>query len=469
MRLLTFLLALLAIPASAVPMSSVESLLPPGSQLSLVVDDLGTSKATVRKNADRLVPPASTLKLATALAATLALPEEFRFNTTLELSGNNVIFRFSGDPTLTRTNLETLVSNLKKRGIKQITGDIILDTSIFSGYERAPGWPWDILGVCYSAPSSAITVDHNCVQGAIYSEEGKQLTRVHVPSFQNITVSTDAAAVTKEQQKSSHCDLELYYDNQNTYRLSGCLTNRKKPLPLKFAVINPDKFASGIIHSALEKNGIQLAGAIKTGKAPSGRILATHQSNPLPALIREMVKDSDNLIADNLLKTLGSQIFHQPGSFANGSEAVKKVLEEKAGILLKNAVIVDGSGLSRNNRVSAHQLSQIVSYIYHHPKLGLMGTLPVSGVDGTLKYRQSLRQEPVKGRVQAKSGSLYGTYNLAGIVKTEAGKDVLVIQMVSDYFPERREDDSLKNVPSPIEQFERELYRAVINSTLTLH
>ncbi len=220
---------------------------------------------------------------------------------------------------------------------------------------------------------------------------------MHVPSYQDISVSTDAAAVTKDQQKARHCDLELYYDNRNAYRLSGCLAHRKKPLPLKFAVINPEKFASDIIRSTLEKNGIQLTGTIKTGKAPGGRILATHQSKTLPALIREMVKDSDNLIADNLLKTLGHQTFDQPGSFTNGSEAVKKILEDKAGILLKNAVIVDGSGLSRNNRVSAYQLSQIVSYIYRHPELGLMETLPVSGVDGTLKYRHSLRQDPVKG------------------------------------------------------------------------
>ncbi len=176
MRLLTFLIVLFAVPAFAVPVTSVESLLPAGSQLSLVVEDINKEQPIAGQNADRLVPPASTLKLATALAAALGLPSGFRFQTTLEIAGDDAILRFTGDPTLTRTNLENLIANLKRRGIKRIKGDFILDTSIFTGYERAPGWPWDILGVCYSAPSSAITVDHNCVQGAIYSEEGKALT-----------------------------------------------------------------------------------------------------------------------------------------------------------------------------------------------------------------------------------------------------------------------------------------------------
>ena len=100
------------------------------------------------------------------------------------------------------------------------------------------GTPWDIIGVCYSAPASAITLDHNCVQAAIYTEkEGK--TRVYVPEHQPIYVTTLARAVSKAEQEATQCQLELLSSADNHYQLQGCLVNRTQPLPLKFAIQNP--------------------------------------------------------------------------------------------------------------------------------------------------------------------------------------------------------------------------------------
>lgn len=462
---LLFLLTFFSIHVRAVPVDTLKSMLPAGSQLALLAINTKSQDQIANIDSETLLPPASTQKVVTALAASLYLPKDFRFETVVERTGKDIVFRFGGDPTLTRKNLQLLVSALKARGIRQINGDVWLDGSIFTGYQRAIGWPWDILGVCYSAPSSSISVERNCVQGSIYSEQGKRMTRVFVPTHQPVKVTTDALAVTDEKQKSLHCDLELHYDNNNHYQLSGCLPYRKNPLPLKFAVQNPEYYVSDVLKSELKRAAITVKGKIKIG-SPEGKrsFIAKHTSAPRDELLSVMLKRSDNLIADNLLKTMGHRYYQQPGSFTNGAAAIKAILKEKAGINLHTAVLVDGSGLSRNNRMTAQQLMDVLSYVYQHPQSGIVGMLPVSGVDGTLKYRNSVRYAPLKTRLTAKTGSLYGSYNLAGILKNQRDQDVLVVQLVTNYhIPETEE--RADNIASPITQFERELYQALFTST----
>ncbi|WP_459782732.1 D-alanyl-D-alanine carboxypeptidase, partial [Photobacterium sp. R1] len=87
------------------------------------------------------------------------------------------------------------------------------------------------------------------------------------------------------------------------------------------------------------------------------------------------------------------------------------------------AVLADGSGLSRDNRIMASDMMKVMAYIYqHNDSLNLLADLPISGETGTLRYRQSIRHEPLKTRLAAKSGSLYGTFNLAGVMTAKSGK-----------------------------------------------
>ncbi|MDD1794116.1 serine-type D-Ala-D-Ala carboxypeptidase [Enterovibrio sp. ZSDZ42] len=455
--------------AFSVPLNTLEAMLPAGSQLALSVYNVNSGQQLVERDDDILLPPASTQKVVTALAASLYLPSDFSFETKVLQSGKDIVFKFGGDPTLKRKDLQLLVSALKAKGINQIRGDVWLDGEIFTGYERAVGWPWDILGVCYSAPSSAISLERNCVQGSIYSNKGQRQTRVFVPEHQPIEISTDALAVTKAQQQTQHCDLELNYNDSNHYQLSGCLVHRSNPLPLKFAIQNPQKYVSDVLAAELRKAAITVKGNIRLGSPTNqDRVIAVHKSAPRDALLNTMLKRSDNLIADNILKTLGHRYFKQPGSFSNGAAAIKAILKQQTNIDLNTAVIVDGSGLSRNNRMTATQLMSVIQYVYSHPQLGVLAMLPVSGVDGTLKYRSSVRHAPLKNKLTAKTGSLYGSYNLAGILKNNQGQDVLVVQLVTNYHIPKS-DDRPSNVASPITQFERELYQALLTSSLTTH
>ncbi|NVD05739.1 serine-type D-Ala-D-Ala carboxypeptidase [Vibrio sp. JPW-9-11-11] len=444
--------------------SSSMQVLPQGSRVSTRVESLEQSNIYQQTdNQQQLFPPASTLKLVTALAAKLELGDQFRFHTQLEQSGKDIIIRFGGDPTLTSGDLKGLLGQLKQNGIDAIEGDLWLENSAFTGYDRAVGWPWDILGVCYSAPASAIALDGNCVQASIYTEQDGR-TRVYVPEHQPIYVTTIAKSVSKIERDSTQCDLELLSSPDNHYQLQGCLQSRSKPLPLKFAIQDPALYTQRMVHSFLSQLGITLKGEIKVGvKQSKARVLATHHSAPLPELLATMLQKSDNLIADNLTKALGAAFYIQPGSFGNGIKALKQIIFAHTGVNLDSLPLADGSGLSRNNRFSSEEMAKVLRYIWQHDdQLNLIALMPKSGTNGTLKYRRSMRKAPIKGELIAKSGSVYGSYNMAGFGLDKQGQpSTLFVQFVADYHPPKPSSDAPKRI-APITQFETLFYQEVI-------
>ncbi|MEZ9437506.1 serine-type D-Ala-D-Ala carboxypeptidase [Vibrio atlanticus] len=472
MRLLSSLL-LCGLSLCSYSISAFEYLpldkLPDGSSTSLVLKSLSDDSSELNTNSDGFYPPASTLKLVTALAAKLELGDNFNYTTSIARSNKDVVISFSGDPTLQREHLKNLLDQYAKSQSKTIKGNLYLDNSAFTGYQRAVGWPWDILGVCYSAPSSAMTLDSNCAQASIYTKDNGT-TRVYIPAHYPIDVTTTAATVTRSGQKATQCDLELITTPDNTYKLSGCLVERKKPLPLKFAIQNPELYTYQVVTSILKELRIEVKGNVVVGKKDkSGKstLIASHSSEKLPELLNIMLKKSDNLIADNLTKTLGATFYVQPGSFNNGTEAIKQILLTKANIDLSQAQLVDGSGLSRNNRMTSQTMAQVLRYIWESDQqINLIEAMPTSGTDGTLKYRQSMRKAPIQGNLIAKSGSLYGSYNMAGFGLDKTGKpNSLFVQFVRDYFPEEQDPD--KPVEAPITQFERAFYTDVVEFSQT--
>ncbi|MFA0567327.1 serine-type D-Ala-D-Ala carboxypeptidase [Vibrio gallaecicus] len=437
--------------------------LPKGSVSSLIVESLDSSEEFISLNSDRFYPPASTLKLVTALAAKLELGNDFHYSTSLYKSGSDVVISFSGDPTLKREHLKQLLRDYKKKYGNQIDGSIFLDNSAFTGYDRAVGWPWDILGVCYSAPASAITLDENCAQASIYTQDDGH-TRVYIPAHYPITVNTETSTVSRSGQKATQCSLELTTTPDNEYQLSGCLIERKKPLPLKFAIQNPELYVQNVTSDLVAELKMDIKGQITVKSTSSSKmtLVSKHRSPSLPSLLNTMLKESDNLIADNLTKTLGATFFVQAGSFNNGTEAIKQILLSKAGIDLQSAKLTDGSGLSRNNRMTAESMTQVLHYIWENEKeLNLLQSMPKSGLSGTLRYRKSMRKAPIEGNIIAKSGSLYGSYNMAGFGLDKAGQpNSVFVQFVRDYYPVKNNTDT--PVIAPITQFEKAFYKDVI-------
>lgn len=441
--------------AAAQPWQNLTPLLPKGTQLSYLVTDAQSQEVIAQFSEQTLHTPASMQKLLTALTAKLYLGKDYRYTTTIE--GNksaikkgqyqgDLSFYFSGDPTLTRMHIKKMLRTLKILGIRKINGNILLNDSHFNGYQWSNGQAWNDLGVCYTAPSNAIIINKNCVLGnlSVANADAKKAT-LYIPKYEPIDISSDVSVVTKEQQEEQFCTLEVTRNSKNKYHLLGCIVPRQRMLGLAFSVNDPGFYAQQIVQDELQQVGILLNGEVlidhQVKQAENESILASYQSPLLDVLLQEMMKDSDNLIADSLFKTIGGRYFKQAGNFRNSAKAMKEILKDHS-IDLENAYIADGSGLSRHNLMSAELFMSVMQYVYQHDaQLGLLKSFSIAGIDGTLKYHKGVNTKTLKGNVIAKTGSLKGVANLMGIVKTAQG-DKLFVLIINGYRQEGSELDS---------------------------
>ncbi|QIQ20350.1 serine-type D-Ala-D-Ala carboxypeptidase [Zophobihabitans entericus] len=448
------------------------SLLPAGTNTALLVQPVGEeSKPILAYHNQQMFSPASTQKVVTALAALLELGPDFQFVTYMKTDGKieqgklkgNLILQMSGDPTLTRQKVSEMLNVLKLKGVSRIEGDIIIDTSIFTSHDKAPGWSWDNLTYCYNTPPSAATIDGNCFYAGLEPTKVGEKAKVTVAAQYPVTLTSQVITTSKESD-DKYCELDIIAKDHNHYQLTGCVKQGENKRYFQFAVQDGVDYFTAIFQSLLKQHNLTFTGKFVENKPYDQKRLtpiAVAQSAKLPDLLTEMLKKSNNQIADTVFRTIGHQYFKMSGSWRNGGDAVKLILNDKAGIDLQNSVIVDGSGLSRLNLLSADKMMQILQYIAAHDKeLHLIAMLPVSGVDGTLQHRNSVRYTPLKSVIQAKTGYLQGTYNLAGYLTTESGQTFAFVQFITGY-SHPVEDEKLTN--EAVMKFEEDLYKNLFN------
>lgn len=450
------------------------SSLPKGSDLSILVQSIGKSPKTLAKyKSDQFKQPASTQKLITALAAELELGNDFRFETRIQTNGSisnkqlngDLIIQLSGDPTFTRERLKNMLASLHQKGIEKISGNIVLDTSIFTSHDKAEGWSWNNLTACYNAPPSAAIIDDNCFYATITPGKVGNKASVSVSSNNPVIVTADVKTIAANSKdlNDKYCELDVGYSDKNRYHLSGCIASSSDKTPLKFAVMDGVEYFSAILKKELKQQKITYTGTlIEQNKKINTKLtlLASNQSSSLSELLTVMLKKSNNLYADTIFRTLGVHYFNIQGTWRNGGDAVKQIFRKKAGINLENLVIADGSGLSRLNLVSADKLMEILQYIsLNNSQLKIIEKLPIAGIDGTLQYRKSFSQAPFKDVIRAKTGYIQGSYNLAGFIQKSDGSYVAFVQLLSGY----QADSQREPKNGAVMRFESEFYKNFIN------
>ncbi|WP_213990483.1 serine-type D-Ala-D-Ala carboxypeptidase [Sodalis sp. dw_96] len=469
-RLLIGLTSVFMLSAQATPVENYMESLPDGANLALIVQKIGATTPAIDFHSQQMALPASTQKVITALAALLQLGPDYRFTTTLESYGpvtngvlqGNLVARFGGDPTLTRQQLRNMVAALRKQGIRQIAGDLIIDTSVFASHDKAPGWPWNDLTECFSAPPGAAIVDRNCFSVSLYSApKAGDTAFIRVASYYPVQMFSQVRTLAKGSPDAQYCELDVVPGELNRFTLTGCMPQRADPLPLAFAIQDGASYAGAILKDELQQADININGTLRrqTNPTAAGTVLAQAYSAPLHDLLRIMLKKSDNMIADTVFRTIGHERFKVPGTWRAGSDAVRQILRQQAGIDLGNTIQVDGSGLSRHDLLSPATMMQVLQYIGQHDQtLNFISMLPLAGYDGTLMYRAGLHEAGVDGKVSAKTGSLQGVYNLAGFITTASGQRMAFVQYLSGYAvpPQDQKDRRI-----PLVRFESRLYKDV--------
>ena len=444
--------------------------LPDGANLALIVQKVGAQEPDIDYHGKQMALPASTQKVITALAALLQLGPDFRFTTTLESKGTvdngvlkgDLVARFGGDPTLKRQNIRNMVATLKKSGVQKIEGNILIDTSIFASHDKAPGWPWNDMTQCFSAPPAAAIIDRNCFSVSLYSaQKPGDLAYIRVASYYPVNMFSQVRTLARGSSEGQYCELDVVPGDLNRFTLTGCLPQRTDPLPLAFAIQDGASYAGAIIKAELKEAGITYTGTLlrQTQVNEPGTVIASTQSAPLHDLLKIMLKKSDNMIADTVFRMIGHARFGVPGTWRAGSDAVRQILRQQAGVDIGNTIIADGSGLSRHNLIAPATMMQVLQYIAQHDnELNYISMLPLAGYDGSLQYRAGLHEAGVDGKVSAKTGSLQGVYNLAGFITTASGQRMAFVQYLSGYAVEPADQ---RNRRIPLVRFESRLYKDI--------
>jgi len=392
----------------------------PATSAAIVVDPR-TGALLYSRNSSMPLTPASTLKLIVTATALHDLGAGYRFATSVvtdaHVSGGvlqgDLYLVGSGDPELLSTDLRAAVHTLKLQGIQTIQGDVVADASAFGPDLVNPTWGPGDLEYGWAAPPSALTMDGGSVQFTITPDADGGLAR--------IAVDPRAAAgriIGGVKTAGNDDDNTLQIDplpDGSGFTLSGQIPYGA-PQQYWRAIAHPTHSASLVLRSMLNDAGIRVTGVATTGTAPpNATVLWTHRSRPLSQIIRKMAFDSDNHIAEQLLRAVGQETAGV-GTLANGLSAEHAYL---ASMQTDDPHIrlIDGSGLSPDDRVSVAVLAAALRSVLAGPDAAQAVTLlPRVGIDGTVSSR--VLADDVIGRIFGKDGYIEGASGLAGFIRT---------------------------------------------------
>ncbi|MFS0555994.1 D-alanyl-D-alanine carboxypeptidase/D-alanyl-D-alanine-endopeptidase [Brevibacillus sp. 179-C9.3 HS] len=397
-----------------------------GMYAGIAIYDLTDNKYLYKHNAARNFIPASNMKLFTTMAGLDKLGPDYQWKTDVFASGKvqpsgvlqgDLILKGYGDPSLTPADLQTMAKAIKDLGIKQIKGNLLLDESYFDETRLGTSWMWDDEPYGYSAQVSGLAVNKNFT--TLTATPGKTVNEAPVltmnPATTYITVTNKL--ITTEGKESNV--LVERPRGKNEIIVSGTIGVNAAPYDEDVTMEDPAFYVGDLWKEELLKQGIKLNPQVELKKTvlQSGVPLYTHLSKPLSEITIELNKDSDNFYAEMLLKTLGVTQKGE-GSFEAGSEAVADVM--KRADIDTGFRQVDGSGLSRFNMITPEQMIETLIFLQEQEyRTELEESLPIAGVDGTLKNR--MKGTSAEKNLAAKTGSLSGVNTMSGYVTAKNG------------------------------------------------
>lgn len=393
--------------------------------IGVAVKDVTTGHVIYQHNANRLFVPASSLKVYTAAAALIMLGPNFRFPTNVYTDApsltpgvlhGNLYVTFSGDPTLTSSDLVEVLSILQKKSITQIQGNIILVPPLYTAEKYPPGAVKNDRLHPYGAPITPVIVDQNAITFIIHTTRPGQLASVSVADPSNHVRITNSLYTKRPQTRA--CSLSYHLDEQNQFNIHGCVIPRSAPYPERVPISNPMSYAEGVVGVGLKHWGVNVQGQIISNQTmPStAKLLNSHTSAVLPQILADTLKPSNNVFANALYLKVGQIYWRKMATWENSGLAVKQILEKYAGVPMSSATLMDGAGLSRLDRVSPIQTIELLSYMEQKFQLSddFISALPVPGEKGTMVHRHIMRSQEAQSHIHAKTGTMKGIVGLTG-------------------------------------------------------
>ena len=414
------------------------------------IRSLDSGEVLYALNPHKLMMPASNMKLVTLAAAAETLGWDYRFTTAIETAAaiengvleGDLIVRGTGDPTINRRDgrsaavLDEWAAALKNAGIARIDGRIIGDDNAFDDQVLGAGWSWDYLQYGYAAPVGALEFDEDNATLSVRPgpKEGDAAVVELTPGSGLAIVNR---AFTGAAQSADTIEYSRRLDRA-VLEITGSIAADARPLAREVAVVNPTVYFAQALKDGLAARGIPVSGdAADVDDVAGGpdqasrRTLATSTSPPLSEIAIVLMKVSQNLYAETLLKAVGAA---KSGlGTTEGGRLAARALMTSWGVPERGYVQADGSGLSRYDYVTADMLVTILSRMAKDPRHhdAFLATLPVAGKDGTIASR--MKGTRAEANATAKTGSIANVRSLSGYVRTRDG-ETLVFSILANAF-----------------------------------
>lgn len=419
--------------------------------LAARVESLRDGRLLYAQNDAKLMLPASNMKLITLAVAADRLGWDFRFETRLEATGpiadgvlhGDLVATGGGDPSIgshdsgPAPEFVHWADQLRNAGVQRVEGRVIGDDGAFDDAGLGPGWSWDDLGAGYAAPSGALSYNENAAILRITPgrSPGDPVAIEIAPPGHGLNVVNELrtgpadspAAVTLER-----------IPGRAVLVARGTTPAGAPAIARNAAVDDPTRFFVEALRLALAERGIHVAGGswdaddLPAPPASSDRrLIARAESLPLSGLAGYFMKESQNFYAETFLKALG-RAAAGVGTTESGRRVVTDMLISW-GVPADAFVVVDGSGLSRYNYLSAATVVTVLRRMWADDRLRgpFAASLPVAGHDGTLESR--MRGTALDARVQAKTGTLSNVRALSGYLEAKSGRR-LVFSIIANHF-----------------------------------
>ena len=411
----------------------------PRDAVSIVVADAQPTHAAARINhrGSVLVQPASVMKLITTYAALDVLGPAFTWTTPVFIEGTtkdgvlngSVYLQGQGDPKMVVERVWLLLRRLQGLGIKTIKGDIVIDRSAFEVPEVDPAsFDGEPLRP-YNAAPDAFLVNYKSVVMTFTPDLRTGLAFVQYdPPLAGVTMAS-SVPLSNTACSDYRGTLKADFLDPKRIRFLGSYPASCGERIWPVAYSDPSSYAMRALHGMWLEAGGRLEGVVRLGPVPTGlranKPSFESTSAPLAEIVRDINKYSNNVMAQQLFLTLGRDTPQRPASF----EASRAMLNQwwRTQLGADDVPVLDnGSGLSRSERASANALTRLLQKAYASPVMSeLMASLPITGLDGTLKRSKA------NAVAHLKTGSLNGVSAIAGYVDGQNGKRYAVVAIVN--------------------------------------
>lgn len=406
--------------------------------VSIYIKEAGNGGRVVASlNAGKTRIPASVIKVLTTYAALLKLGFDYRWPTKFYMTGTlkkgvlkgDLLVKGFGDPTLNDKDLDKIVASIKAKGIRKITGNIVIDRSYFKvGNKNTSGFDKHTYSA-YNAMPDAMMFNER-ISTVCVTPNKKSVYKKSVDGSYKVV---NQLKYVNKPCKGKYSWPGVRIDNSQvmpTVILKGSISKRCGKRNICNVLTKPYKSFYYALKDKLRAKGVKVSGTLRLQKIPrDAKDLFTYSSDSLEKIVSKTAKKSNNLYARHLLLLLGAKVYGAPATVQKGRNAIVKILRSKGALGYGTLMVDNGSGLSRIAKMTAKNLADVYDNAYDRYGSRWMKTLSIAGVDGTIKRR--FRHTAVKNRAWMKTGTVRRVKNIGGYVKNKAGKIYTVVILVN--------------------------------------